>query len=299
MKQNYKKIIFLSLIIVMICSVSTTIYAAEGDYTVLAPLPGIGETDDGKTNLQTYLPAVFSLAIGIAAAMAFVMITLGGVTYATSDAVFQKSQGKEWITNAIWGLVLVIGAWVILNTINPQILKFDLSLERPKIEYPTPTAIPGVPRIGGGGVRSGYVMTPAQIADDARVRSGLSPLTINRTSPCQNGETTGCTNLNDLPPQVIPTLKYLQGKCSCAIEITGGTEGGHVQHGPGQPVVDLADNAGLRKYIEDNSKGQPPGNIKIVRLNTGGGMIVDGGFKYEADGEGRSTGAHWHVILGK
>ncbi len=66
--------------------------------------------------------------------MAFVMITLGGITYATSDSVFGKHDGKTFIQNAIWGLILVIGSWVILNTINPKILDFTLSLPRPPIQ---------------------------------------------------------------------------------------------------------------------------------------------------------------------
>ncbi len=127
----------------MVFSLWTVTYAVE-DYTVLAPLPGIGDPATGKTDLQKYLPAAFKLGIGIAAALAFVMITLGGITYATSDAVFQKSQGKEWITNAIWGLLLVIGAWVILNTINPKILRFDLSLPKPEIKAGAPTVTAGI-----------------------------------------------------------------------------------------------------------------------------------------------------------
>ena len=77
------------------------------------------------------------LILCFAAAMAFFMITLGGIWYATSDAISGKSQGKEWVTNAIWGLLLVIGAYVILNTINPKILTFSLEIPRPEIATST------------------------------------------------------------------------------------------------------------------------------------------------------------------
>lgn len=96
------------------------------DYTVLQDLPGIS----GAVNLQTYLPNAFNLAVGIAVALAFVVITYGGVLYATSDALTGKTQGREYIENALWGLLLVIGAYTILSTINPQIMTFDLNIRR-------------------------------------------------------------------------------------------------------------------------------------------------------------------------
>lgn len=105
------------------------------DYTVLAPLPntttcGAGGGTNCQTTLDKYLPAAFNLAVGIAVALAFIVVTFGGVVYATSDALSKKSQGKEYIENALWGLLLVIGAYTILNTINPQILKFDLNIDK-------------------------------------------------------------------------------------------------------------------------------------------------------------------------
>lgn len=130
-----------AIISLMMFSVFTVVYA-QNEYTVLAPLPGTTNCDVGpgcdQTSLQKYLPAIFNLSIGIAAAMAFVAITWGGILYATSDAIMGKEQGKEWITNAVWGLLLVIGAWAILNTINPNILEFNLSLERPSIKTGAP-----------------------------------------------------------------------------------------------------------------------------------------------------------------
>ncbi len=124
-----------SLVVIFLGTFSVTF--AIGDYTVLVPLPGIGESD-GKTNLETYLPAAFNLAIAISAIMAFVMITFGGIMYATSDAISGKSQGREYVTDAIWGLLLVLGAYAILWTINPRILNFDLDVQQ--IDTTTPTA---------------------------------------------------------------------------------------------------------------------------------------------------------------
>ena len=142
MKKTLRTATYFTVIMIIVFYAFSTIYAAAADdYTLLVPLPGL--PGSGVTALGTYLPAVFNLAIGIAAVMAFVAITWGGITYATSDAITGKAQGREWITNAIWGLLLVIGAWVILYTINPQILKFDLKLETPNVQAGEPTVTAG------------------------------------------------------------------------------------------------------------------------------------------------------------
>ncbi len=115
-------------------------------YTLLVPsLPGIG---DGKTvTFPEWLPGAFKLAIAVSAGLAFVMITFGGIMYATTDAVGTKSQGKEYIYNAIVGLLFVLSAWVVLNTINPEILAFKWTIPVPT----TITRLPTVAPVGPNG----------------------------------------------------------------------------------------------------------------------------------------------------
>lgn len=143
MKMTLKKITVLITILIAVLSAHSITYATSHtgtpttEYTVLVPLPntttcGTGaETPAGcKSTLTQYLPAAFNLIVGIAVALAFVMITFGGVMYATSDAISGKSQGREYIENALWGLLLVIGSYTILYTLNPQILDFTLDINR-------------------------------------------------------------------------------------------------------------------------------------------------------------------------
>lgn len=112
-------------------------------YTPLAPLPGevdingkvIIQTDPGCTKdasgkvtctnpcpFGNYLNIMIKVIIGMAAVLAMVMITIGGIEYMTSELVSGKENGKETITNAILGLLIALGAYLILNTINPQLL---------------------------------------------------------------------------------------------------------------------------------------------------------------------------------
>ena len=288
MKKTFKIIIPL-IITVVLFSVFSTTYAALNDYTVLAPLPGIGNAG-GTTNLETYLPAAFNLAIGIGAVLAFIMITWGGITYATSDAISGKAQGKEWITNAIWGLLLVISAWIILATINPQILKFNLSLDVPQVKAGQPTVIPGVP------------MTPEQIAADAVIRTRLqgAGVAIN-AGPCTAGQTRGCTNLNGLPANAVTGLINLNIACRCNVTVTGGTEGGHRTHGAGAPVVDIRPSSALNSYLR--APNPSDGSVATSPPPPSGGIIGMGpraGYTYETiagNPSGTSTGQHWHVVF--
>ena len=54
------------------------------------------------------------------------MIAFGGIQYMSTDAIHGKSEGRERITYALMGLLLVLFSWILLNTINPDILSFNL-----------------------------------------------------------------------------------------------------------------------------------------------------------------------------
>lgn len=305
-----KKIPFYFLILLVVISlvfpfVTTTAQetptnaSADQDYVVLAPLPGTTKNDcvgdDCTTTLEKYLPGAFNLMVGVAAALAFIMITWGGVMYATSDALSSKTEGKGYVENAVWGLLLVIGAWVILNTINPQILKFDSILPRADVRTG-----PGV-TVGGGGTWSsqalpGYVMSDAQIASHTENKNKLyndsgEKITTNSVEPCKTGATSGCTNLNDLPGIAISGILQTQKDCgNCSIVITGGTEGGHVTHGPGMSAVDFRPSPELTGLLGVNGENPNMANYqKLPQKTLSNGQKVT--FMWETDPP------HWHVTF--
>ncbi|KKQ88061.1 MAG: hypothetical protein UT09_C0004G0003 [Parcubacteria group bacterium GW2011_GWF2_38_8] len=102
-------------------------------YTPLAPLPGLPEgiafetdPDINSCPFGKYLNIIIKLVIGFAAVLAMVMIVAGGIEYMTSELVSSKEAGKETIKNAILGLLIALGSYLILNTINPQLLSVCL-----------------------------------------------------------------------------------------------------------------------------------------------------------------------------
>lgn len=89
-------------------------------YTLLAP---IGQLKDIRTNdIGKYFNTVFLIAIGLAGALAVIMIIIAGVQWMGTDSVFGKTEAKKQITGAIFGLIIALGAFALLNTIDPALL---------------------------------------------------------------------------------------------------------------------------------------------------------------------------------
>ncbi len=124
------------------------VHAQQGPI-LLAPLPGTYTEEDGERRaaLPTYLRGAFLLLIGLAALLAVVMIVIGGVQYMFAAGGGGKGAAKERITAAITGLILVLGAWVLLGTINPALLNVNLSLDQTDVSRETidPNFQPGIP----------------------------------------------------------------------------------------------------------------------------------------------------------
>ncbi len=85
-----------------------------------------GTTLTNTSSLGDFLSQAFSFGLAIAAALAVIMIVWGGVQIMTTDSWSGKSEGKQKIWDAIWGLGLALVSWLILYTINPDILNFKL-----------------------------------------------------------------------------------------------------------------------------------------------------------------------------
>ncbi|MCE9585666.1 pilin [Candidatus Nomurabacteria bacterium] len=113
-------------------------------YAPLQQLPGVDQTIDtaDRNSFAKYFNIIINLFFGICAVLAMIMIVIGGIEYMTSELVSSKESGKSKITQAIFGLLLALGAYTILNTINPDLLNISLNgLPRAEITIsPTDTS---------------------------------------------------------------------------------------------------------------------------------------------------------------
>lgn len=96
---------------------------------LLEPIDGFLASEDSPriTSLSIYLDGAYRLGIAVASGLAVIMIALGGIEYMTTGSISKKAEGRERIFSAIWGLLLALGSFVILQTINPAFTQNSLS----------------------------------------------------------------------------------------------------------------------------------------------------------------------------
>ncbi len=113
---------FFALSFMMAIAVIPFVAGAQG-YQPLEPIPGL---PTNNVSFPALLTALFRILIVGGAALAVLMMTIGGIRYMTSDVLGEKEHGREQIKNAALGLIFLLAIYLILRTINPQLLNFDL-----------------------------------------------------------------------------------------------------------------------------------------------------------------------------
>jgi hypothetical protein len=109
----------------------TGIPAAGGTYTLLARIDAFwpnGTVDVKGGGLSGYLQGLYRAGIAIATGLALIMIVVGGLEYVSTDSIQGKSSGKDRIQNAILGLLLALTSYIILQQVNPNLLKSNLQV---------------------------------------------------------------------------------------------------------------------------------------------------------------------------
>ncbi len=96
-------------------------------YTPLEPIPGATTNANGTAlSFPALINSMFTVLFTVGALFAVLMLTISGIRYMLSDVVINKERAIKRITACIYGLLLLAGTWLILNTINPQLLNFTL-----------------------------------------------------------------------------------------------------------------------------------------------------------------------------
>lgn len=116
-----------------------------------------------------YLNIMIQIFIGIAAVLAMIMIVMGGIEYMTSELVSTKQAGKQRILNAILGLILALGSYAILNTLNPDLLNVSLS----KVEQARVTIV-DLPDAGDGTIDPDFKTSGGSYSTNSTISSGVT-----------------------------------------------------------------------------------------------------------------------------
>ncbi|MEK7539163.1 MAG: pilin [Patescibacteria group bacterium] len=142
--MKYKKYILIIIILIGLFGPMLEINAETSNYHLLAPLPAVGDSQgnvDTMSGLGAYLNPMIKLFIGLCAVLSVVMIVVGGLEYMTSELPGNKEAGKKRIMGAILGLLIALGAYALLFTINPDLLRSDIE---PLLSTPTTSTPPTV-----------------------------------------------------------------------------------------------------------------------------------------------------------
>lgn len=137
MKKKLLSLLGLTSIIILTVIVPVTTALAQtvpncpsGTYCALSTIPGVTET--GKPADPSFIVTnIYGISIGIAAILAVGMIIWAGIQYATTEAISGKSEAKKHWQGAVFGLLLLLGSYLILRTINVDLVNQDLSLGDP------------------------------------------------------------------------------------------------------------------------------------------------------------------------
>lgn len=92
-------------------------------YTPLEPLLGF---NGSQSDVGGYISALLKIAVVLGGLAAVASLAFGGITYMVSEVVDKKSAARRRIMAAFFGLVLVVSSWLILNTINPQLVNLNM-----------------------------------------------------------------------------------------------------------------------------------------------------------------------------
>lgn len=141
---------------------------AYAEFKPFQTLPGLQNA--GNLTTQQYIDALYVIAIAAASILAVLKLMWAGAQYMLSEVVTKKEDAKKDIRGAILGLLIILAAVTILNTINPNLTQINFLRN----------AAPVVPIQGSG--------TPV---------SGVSGKVTAGAMSCKEGETLNKTVIAD------------------------------------------------------------------------------------------------------
>lgn len=112
------------------------------EYELLAKLPGLTRILDPVAcqeaqaqnpgeicDINGFINFMLQLIIGICAVVLVVRLIIAGYAYMTTDVAFVKMGAKNTFTDALIGLLVALSSYLILNTINPRLVKNSFSID--------------------------------------------------------------------------------------------------------------------------------------------------------------------------
>ncbi len=160
------KIVFTLLLLTL--SISTAFAQETASYVPMVGVPGLQNA--GNLSAQQYIEALYKLSITVGSMLAVIQIIFAGVQYMLTDVITSKSDAIKRIRGALFGLLILVSAVLILQTINPKLLNLNIFNNAPPLET-----------INGG--QNPSTLAPAKVGD--RVNSNDAAKVENLKNTCR------------------------------------------------------------------------------------------------------------------
>ena len=123
------KFLLLALVISGFLATEPVFAQAPLQYTLLEPIGGLQKAStDG--NLSGLIGAVFRILFSLIALWAVGLFVAGGIMYMTTEIAGTFDKAKKMLWSALYALLILAGSYLLLSTINPDILSFKLDANR-------------------------------------------------------------------------------------------------------------------------------------------------------------------------
>ncbi len=156
-----------------------------------------------SNNTQTiaeYIKQIYQYAIGVVAIIAVVVMMIGGVLWMTAGGnTTQVSTAKSYISGSLLGLLLILFSFVILKTVNPDLVNFKVT----SIQTPTTSSSDSSSNNNGAGCC-------CQVSAD---KQSFSSCTFGQQTSCDTTSDTTFFQAGKDCTQVEGCPQYIAGCC--------------------------------------------------------------------------------------
>lgn len=291
--KSYRSSIYIFVCVICFLTIGIGIVHAQLSTEIILKYPDFKDASSpGDLVNKIYL-----YALSVAGSLAVIRIVYGGVMVVFNQGAPSKLQdAKKIIQEAVIGLLLLAGAFLILQTINPSLTNLGLR---------------GVGSIPASEGPSETASSTGLTHNDMKLILDRYGVAISSSGGCSDRKNKNCTSLDGFPAGGICKLIYIKEKCdktmggSCNVVITAGTEVGHKSHGPGKSIVDFRVGdlkTGFDEFILKgiNAKKDALGysitvNKKYENKLIGGTYMWEVPKKLNPPQEGAP---HWHADIG-
>lgn len=304
---------------------AVSVSSAANNYVLLEPSvlntglsSTLGKSSDGKSiaignNIGDITSFIFVLLVTASLVAAVWMVMAGSFIRMTTDSIYKKTEGSEKIRHAIYGLLIVLTMYLVILTINPDMLRKGLTLSN---YQNTDTSVKAT-------LNKTYTPIPISTVGTYTHTESVALLTAvgintnhqnNDCTPAEWANINGhpyCTSLDGLPKDTVNMLISLKRDCdsvsstisnsnACNIVISGGTEYGHASHGKGLYPVDIRCAGNGKNICTDTSTGlyQYIYNLKVGMTGYTGcnNGVVYGPYRGFYFCNELNYQTHWHVF---